>query len=111
MPTFITRYRQVIQHHGFTTTADPCTLQGKQLATYNLVRNHLETNESTPLRMVVAGTAGTGKSYLIDCLRVERNSVLLRQLEWQHSILMGTLSTHSTKGELKGNTLIGCSSH
>ncbi len=42
----------------------------KQLATYNIVRDHLEGNDTTPLHMIVSGTAGTGKSYLIHCLRL-----------------------------------------
>lgn len=70
LPTFITRHHQATQQHRFTTTADPSKLQGKQLATYNLVKAHVESNEHVPLRMVVSGTAGTGKSYLIHCLRL-----------------------------------------
>ena len=30
----------------------------------------MESNETTPLQMIVSGTAGTGKSYLIHCLRL-----------------------------------------
>ena len=70
MPTFITRQRESAQQRPFTTTADPSCLQGKQLATYTLVKDHLEGNYTTPLRMVVSGTAGTGKSYLIHCPRL-----------------------------------------
>ena len=70
LPTFITRSRQTTYQHQFTTAADPSRLQGKQLATYNLVKNHMESNDTTPLRIVVSGTAGTGKSYLIHCLRL-----------------------------------------
>ena len=64
LPTFITR-RQSAQQHVFTTTADPTCLQGKQLATYRLVQQH-----SIPLRMIISGTAGTGKSYLIHFCKV-----------------------------------------
>ena len=70
LPTFITRHRKTVQQHHFTTAADPSELQGKQLATYNLIKHHMESNDSTPLHMVVSGTAGTGKSYLIHCLRL-----------------------------------------
>lgn len=70
MPTFITRHCQSIQRHDYTTTANPSRLQGKQLATYNPVKDHMESNKSVPLRLVVSGTAGTGKSYLINCLRL-----------------------------------------
>ena len=40
----------------------------KQLATYNIVKDHKECNGTTVLRMIVSGTAGTGKSYLIHWL-------------------------------------------
>ena len=70
LPTFITRERQSAQEHPFTTTANPSCLQGKQLSTYNVVKTHLEGNDTTPLRIIVSGTAGTGKSYLIHCLRL-----------------------------------------
>ena len=69
LPTFITRQRESAQQRPFTTTADPSCLRGKQLATYNLVKDHIEGNDTTPLCMIVSGTAGTGKSYLIHCLR------------------------------------------
>ena len=87
LPTFITRHRQAIQHYSFTIAADPSKLQGKQLATYNLVRDHMETNVSVPLRMIVSGTAGTGKSYLINCLRVLlREKVCVAAPNWRSSI-------------------------
>lgn len=70
LPTFIATQRRSAQEHLFTTTADPANLQRKQLATYNLVKHHSETNDPTPLRIIVSGTAGTGKSYLIQCLRL-----------------------------------------
>ena len=66
--TFIIRQRQLAHQHSFTTTADPSNLQGKQLVAYNLVKHHMESNHPTPLRMIISGTAGTGKSYLIHCL-------------------------------------------
>ena len=70
LPTFITRSRQTNHQHQFSTTADPSTLQGKQLEVYNVIQNHMEGNDTTPLRMIVSGTAGTGKSYLIHCIRL-----------------------------------------
>ena len=69
-PSFISRQRQSAEQHTFTTTADPQHLQGKQLLAYTIVRQHLESEASPPLRMIVSGTAGTGKSYLIHCLRL-----------------------------------------
>ena len=70
LPTFIATQRQSAQERQFTTTADPANLQGIQLATYNLIKHHLESNDPSPIRMIVSGTAGTGKSYLIHCLRL-----------------------------------------
>ncbi len=70
LPSFITSQRQSATERSFNTTADPTHLQGKHLATYNLVQQHMESNDTVPLRMIVSGTAGTGKSYLIHCLRL-----------------------------------------
>jgi len=70
LPAFIATQRQSAQERLFTTTADPANLQGKQLATYNLIKHHLESTDPNPLRMIISGTAGTGKSYLIHCLRM-----------------------------------------
>ena len=69
LPTFITRHHQTTLLHQFTTAADSSKLQGKQLATYNL-KDHMESNNPTTLRMVISGTSGTGKSYLTHCLRL-----------------------------------------
>ena len=57
---------------SFTTSADPQRLQGKQLQAYNIVREHAEAeaDHTQPLRLIISGTAGTGKSYLIHCLRL-----------------------------------------
>ena len=70
MPTFISRHRESAGQHLFTTSADPQHLQGKQLQAYNIVREHAESDHPEPLRLIVSGTAGTGKSYLIHCLRL-----------------------------------------
>ena len=70
MPTFISRHRESAGQHLFTTSADPQHLQGKQLQAYNTVREHAEADHPPSLRLIVSGTAGTGKSYLIHCLRL-----------------------------------------
>ena len=67
LPSFVTRQRQSSSQHVFTTTAD---LQWKQLPAYNIVKEHLETETSSPLHMIVSETAGTRKSYLIQYLRL-----------------------------------------
>ena len=52
-----------------TSSVDPLKLQSKQLQAYQLVKVHFQQNISDPLRMIISGTAGTGKSYLIHCLK------------------------------------------
>lgn len=67
-PAFISRTRQEAGPHTFTTSANPNNLQGRQLEVYTTVKDHFEAAVPTPLRMIVTGTAGTGKSYLIHCI-------------------------------------------
>lgn len=69
-PSFITNQRNSAHQQSFTTTADPTQLEGKQLQAYSIVQNHMNTDTSPPLRMIISGTAGTDKSYLIHCLRL-----------------------------------------
>ena len=70
MPTFVTRNRQQIGPRTFTTSASPENLQERQLEVYTTVKDHYLNNNPTPLRIIVMGTAGTGKSYLIQCIRL-----------------------------------------
>ncbi len=70
MPTFVTRNRQEAGPRTFTTSASPDNLRGRQLEVYTTVKDHNENNSLTPLRLIVTGTAGTGKSYLIQCIRL-----------------------------------------
>ena len=70
MPSFISRQRQSAAQRAFTTIADPQRLQGKQLQAYTIVQQHMEAEAPPPLRMIVTGTAGTGKTYLIQCIRL-----------------------------------------
>lgn len=55
------------QNHTFTTSANPCSLQGKQLQVYTTVHEHFEADNPPTLRMIVSGSAGTAKSYFIHC--------------------------------------------
>ena len=73
MPHFVAQQHQ---HHEplpavSNCTADPKHLQGKQLQAYKIVCEHFEEKceAKQPLYMIVSGTAGTGKSYLIQCLK------------------------------------------
>ena len=69
-PFFISQQRQAAGQHVFTTTANSTNLQGKQLQVYTIVQQHHTANSPPPLRTIVSGTAGTGKSYLNHCLRL-----------------------------------------
>ena len=51
------------------TTEEYSALQGKQIDVYDRIRLHSQQDEGQPLNMIVHGTAGTGKSFLIDKLR------------------------------------------
>ena len=66
--TFVNR--QTASDHTFTTSADPRCLRGKQMQVYTIVQQHFRAHTPSPLNIVISGTAGTGKSYLIHCLRL-----------------------------------------
>ena len=69
IPTFISSHRQSIRHQEVNCSADPSQLQGKQLQVYNFISQHLQSGTS-PIHIIVSGTAGTGKSYLINYLKL-----------------------------------------
>ena len=69
MPTFITRSKENAELRVPTPTAAPELLQGKQRLIYDTVSSHMQSEGGEPLRMVVSRTAGTGKSFLICCLK------------------------------------------
>ncbi len=73
MPSFVLKQRQLYTPpETARLSVNPNSLQGKQLEAYSIVREHFEKRtlkNSAPLRMVVSGTAGTGKSYLIQCIK------------------------------------------
>ena len=70
MPSFISQQQQSAAQLAFTTTADLQRPQGKQLQAYTIVQQHIEAEAPPPLRMIVSGTAGTRKTYLIHCIRL-----------------------------------------
>ena len=107
-PSFITGHRQQTVPRVFTTTADPDNLQGTQLEVYTAVRDHFTNNSSTPLRLIITGTAGTGKSYLIQCLRLLLGDTLkVAAPTGVASFIIDGSTLHSllhlpTRGEFKG---------
>ena len=68
MPSFIAQDSHSSAHK---VEVDPSKLQGKQLKAYNIVKCHYLSHQQqqTSLKMIVSGTAGTRKSYLIWCLQ------------------------------------------
>ena len=71
LSSFISRQHLEYVPQPAATTADPERLQGKQLVAYNIVCDHFKMQDrATPLRLIISGTARTGKSYLIRCLKL-----------------------------------------
>ena len=48
---------------------NPAAMQGHQRTAYDKVKVHFQNRTAEPLRMIISGTAATGKSFLINCLR------------------------------------------
>ncbi len=69
MPSFVAQLRQCANMLSATSIkVDSSKLQGKQLAVFDVVNKHFSCrNQQQPLKMIVSGTAGTGKSYLMRC--------------------------------------------
>jgi len=67
--SFISSHRQSTVHRLLYNSADPSQLQTKQLQAYNCVYQHFQSSSTSPLHLIVSGTAGTGKFYLINCLK------------------------------------------
>ena len=86
MPSFISRQRESAAQCPFTTSADPRQLQGKQLQVYTIVQQHMEAETPPPYRMIISGTAGTGKSYIIHCLRLLLGDSMCGSNYWCGSI-------------------------
>jgi len=70
IPSFISNQRQIFTQQSFNSNADFTLLQGKQLQAYQSVLQHYQNGAQPPLRMIISGTAGTGKSFLINCLKL-----------------------------------------
>ena len=71
MPSFVAQQRQLDEHvSAKKVSVDPSKLQGKQLEAFNVVKSHCSSqDQQPPLKMIMSGTAGTGKSYLVWCLQ------------------------------------------
>ena len=71
MPTWINREKNKssAQYSCETRTIDTSTFSKMQQVAYQIVSDHFTSGEQNPLRFLIMGVAGTGKSYLIDSLR------------------------------------------
>ena len=69
-PSFIARSKQThTPRQDSLNLPNPELLQGNQRRVYQAVQRQLTQLNLDPLRMIVSGTAGTGKSFLIGCLK------------------------------------------
>ena len=86
---------------------NPAALQGHQRTAYEKVKLHFQNKTTQPLRMIISGTAGTGKSFLINCLRqLLRQKVLIAAPTGVAAFNVQGATLHSllslpTKGEFR----------
>lgn len=76
---------------------DISTLSHKQQHVYDIVMTHHTSDSPPPLRMIVSGTAGTGKSYLISALsQLLGDSCMLTGTTGMASFNICGMTLHST---------------
>ena len=68
-PSLLSRDKQL---DSMCSQPQPTYRESSCRCTQSIVQHHHSSTSAQPLRMVVSGTAGTGKSYLIHCLRLLR---------------------------------------
>lgn len=69
IPLFISSHRQAALSQPVSNNVDPTKLQGKQLLVYNVISQHFRSSNTEPVYIIISGTAVTGKSYVINCLK------------------------------------------
>ena len=71
MPSWINREKNRNSSHSLCSTriVHTSTFSEMQQAAYDIVFNHFRNVEQNPLRLLIIGVAGIGKSYVIDSLR------------------------------------------
>ena len=86
---------------------NPDLLQGNQRQVYEAVQTQVTQRNLKPLHMIVSGTAGTGKSFLIGCLkRLLKGKVMVLAPTGVAAFNVNGCTLHSalrlpTKGEIK----------
>ena len=107
-PRWISSQRQAEQYNHSSPclhqlpTIDVATLNPKQLQAYNHIKSHYfqyRANHSPPpLHMIVSGTAGTGKSYLISAItHLLNSSCIITATTGMASFNICGKTLHSTK--------------
>ena len=75
---------------------DISSLNEQQLLAYNLVSTHYTTDSQQPLHMLILGTAGTGKSFLIKAIaQLLQNKCLLTATTGIAAFHIGGITLHS----------------
>ena len=67
--TFVGDHRQMAAAVSDIPVVSSDTLVGNQRVAFELVASHADRNDTEPIRAIISGTAGTGKSHLIHALR------------------------------------------
>ncbi len=79
MPFWIEQQKSIAEdiHVNEAANVDTSLLNKEQRPAYDLITSHAKLNSLQPLLMIITGQAGSGKSYLIDCLRNFLGSVCI----------------------------------
>ena len=117
MPFWIEEMKKL---HGNTqnvdyTLFDENNLNKEQLRGFNTVKDHFQQDNLEPLLMIITGIAGSGKSYLINCIKkLIGDKCLLTAFFGIAAFNINGKTIHSTlqlpiknkrNHELKGNSL------
>jgi pantothenate kinase-related protein Tda10 len=88
-PSFINYHRSITMVLQEMNPLCPSrsTFSANQHTTFDIIMHHLQAKE--PLKMIIQGTSGTGKSYLIHCVK----ETLSSQAPFGHSPLFLLAST------------------
>ena len=71
----LNRSSNQVELQPFSTLASPNFFSPTQYTTFEIIMSHYTQHTTTkPLRMIIQGTIGTGKSYLIGCLQASFSS-------------------------------------
>ena len=91
MPFWIEQQKSIAELENTNQVADvnPLLLNEEQKLAYDIITSHEKFQHTKPLLMIITGQAGSGKSYLIDCLRnfLGRVALYVHILELRHLMI------------------------